>query len=195
VAGLENPQLVWTSTSPFWPEDITSDGAGILVSMEDSVSRRWGIYELSLADTATLRPIVQPPGNVGWSALSPDDRWLAYMSDESGQEEVYVTTFPQPTGKWQVSAAEGDRPKWRSDGRELYYLNNTDVITAAAVEGSATSFRVDRPEPLFGVRGMRPGNIYDVSDDGQRLIVNQTPISRARATMVLVQNWPQLIEE
>lgn len=195
VSGLNDPKLLWTAPGAFWPEDITKDGGSILFSMEDTTTGKWGIFELTLADPVQMRPLIQPPGNTGWSSLSPDNRWLAYMSDESGEEEVYVTSYPTPSGKWQVSTNAGDRPQWRADGREIYYLDNLDVITAVPVEGSSSGFRVGAATPLFSVRGIRPGDIFDVSANGERVVVNQLPQDRSEPTMIFVQNWPQLIEE
>jgi Tol biopolymer transport system component len=108
--------------------------------------------------------------------LSPDGQWLAYASDESGEWNVYVTTFPTPTGKWQASVGGGTEPRWRGDGKELYYLDAKRTLTAVPITTSG-GFSSGTPQPLFRVRG-RPqiSNTdlfsYDVTRDGSRFIVN-----------------------
>ena len=71
--------------------------------------------------------------SISHALLSPDGRWVAYMSNESGREEVYVTSFPRGKGKWQVSTEGGCNPAWRADGGELYYLSTSGEIVAVAI--------------------------------------------------------------
>src|SRR5262249_58835839 len=82
-----------------------------------------------------------PDGGAGPGRLSPDGRWIAYFSNESGRQEVYVVSFPKLTGKWQVSTAGGAMPLWRRDGREIFYLRATDRnLMAVAVNGQGAEF-------------------------------------------------------
>jgi Tol biopolymer transport system component len=123
--------------------------------------------------------------------LSPDGRWLAYSSNESGRIEVYVQSFPKPAGKWQISTDGGAQPRWRGDGKELYYLSSTRVmavpITAAAglEVGSATPLF----DATFSTNPLRFGATeYDVAADGQRFIVSA--FTEARNTpLTIVVNW------
>lgn len=145
-----------------------------------------GEIAASLADTLF---------NEDWPAISPDGRWLAYESDETGKEQIYVTLLANPGAKWQVSTNEGDRPVWRADGRELFFLDNTDRLMAAQVDGSGASFKVSKVIPLFLVRASRPGTIYDVSDDGQRFLVNTRSSSGSISAITLVSNWDKELQE
>jgi eukaryotic-like serine/threonine-protein kinase len=131
------------------------------------------------------------------SRFSPDARWIAYGSDESGTFEVYVRSFPGPGGKWQVSTAGGSNPRWRRDGQELFYLSADNKIVAVPVHLGAT-FEAGSPAPLFAVRpneGSAGGSIYEVSADGQRFLVNSASGEVGSPPFALVTNWPALLKE
>jgi Tol biopolymer transport system component len=119
-------------------------------------------------------------------AISPDDHWLAYVSDETGRDEVYVRPFPDAGGRWVISAAGGTEPRWSRNGKELFY-RNADTLFAVAVE--TQPFSVGRPTPLFtGVFLKNPRHAtYDVQPDGQRFIFI-TGDSDDSGELVLVQN-------
>jgi len=109
--------------------------------------------------------------------ISPDGKWLAYASDESGNWEVYVTTFPGAAGKWQVSRGGGTEPRWRGDGKEIFYINPGGLLMAVPVNAAGT-FATGTPVSLFQVRGRAPISstdvfTYDVSKDGKRFLVNR----------------------
>ena len=128
--------------------------------------------------------------------VSPDGRWMAYFSDESGKGEVYVSQFPKPLGKWQVSNHEGGRPRWSRDGKKIFYTDNDDFVCEAEVNASGTAFAVGQIRRLFKINGARPGLIYDVFGNGERFIVNQNPeTSEARTYLNLVQNWVEELKK
>jgi Tol biopolymer transport system component len=118
--------------------------------------------------------------------LSPNNQWLAYVSDESRRREVYVQTFPEHKGKWQISTTGGDRPVWSRDGRELYFISADNKMMAAAIKGTGTSFQASVPKALFPVPAQEQ---YDVSKDGRFLIhvpVNQNVTG---VPITVVKNW------
>jgi serine/threonine protein kinase len=123
--------------------------------------------------------------------ISPDGKWVAYASNESGDWEVYVTTFPGAVGKWQVSRGGGE-PRWRGDGKEIFYLSPTGVLMAVPVDLGQT-FSSGTPAPLFQVRGRAPISstdlfTYDVTKDGQRFLVNQYVKPEQIAPLTIVQH-------
>ena len=126
--------------------------------------------------------------------FSPDGRWVVYVSNESGRQEVYVAPFPGPGGKWQVSTAGGSWPRWRPDGNEIFYLTPDSNLMAVAVNGKRESFEIGAEKALFEISGARPGGYrYDVSADGQRFLVNMPTIPRqlVRGVKVLQITLPR----
>ena len=129
------------------------------------------------ADSGDPKPIVVGKGNQTNGQISHDGKWLAYASDESGQWEVYVTTFPGAVGKWQVSRGGGTEPRWRGDDKEIYYLGAGSVLTAVPASSEGT-FSTGQPQPLFQFHQRAPISstdiyTYDVSSDGKRFLVNR----------------------
>ena len=98
---------------------------------------------------------------------------MAYSGDESGQWQVYVVPFPGPGGKWQVSAPGGSFPRWRGDGRELFYLSPDGTMMSVAVDGTSGAFRVEAPRELFRAPvALQAGYQYAVTCDAQRFLFN-----------------------
>ena len=125
--------------------------------------------------------------------FSPDGKWVAYASNETGKWEIYVTSFPEARGKWQISTAGGEQPRWRDDGKELFYLSSDGKIMAAPVTSGA-NFDAGMPIALFQATPRQPVAlqdffVYDVSRDGQRFLIN-TPVKQAETKpMSVVLNW------
>jgi eukaryotic-like serine/threonine-protein kinase len=136
-------------------------------------------------------PIAVTPFNEQNPVLSPDGRYVAYVSNESGRDEIYVQTFPEPGGKWQVSNGGGGDPSWRGDGKELFYRSPDQKLMAVEIRGGA-DFQAGVPQALFPIR-IRPGNPrnkYAPSLDGQRFII-AAPLGRdAMSPTTIVLNWP-----
>ena len=136
--------------------------------------------------------IVQPPSprsNLYAYRVSPDGHWVAYESDESGQLEIYLTTFPDARGKWRVSANGGAYPVWSGNGKELFYTNLTDDLFACPVTPKGSEVEVGTPQHLFHAPMPGIGIKFDVSSDGKRLLVNHAE-EEAQTPLQLVTNWP-----
>jgi len=136
--------------------------------------------------------IVQPPSpqsNFLHYRVSPDGHWVAYGSDESGQEEIYVTTFPEGKGKWKVSENGGGTPAWSGKSNELFYqdLVNNFFVCAFILKGSEVV--IGKPQLLFHSSTPGIGLPFDVSSDGKRLLVNHAD-EEVQAPLHLVTNWP-----
>jgi Tol biopolymer transport system component len=130
-------------------------------------------------------------------ALSPDGRWLAYASNESGQSEVYVRPFPETaTAKWQVSTAGGNEPAWASTGRELLYVNGKGEMTSAQVTPGAT-FSLGKQRPLFSTTQFaRPGPIpsFSLSPDDQRFLMVREGDNSQQSELIVAENWLQVLK-
>jgi serine/threonine protein kinase len=130
--------------------------------------------------------------------FSPDGKWIAYASNDSGRWEIYVTSFPGAHGKWQISDGGGEQPRWRSDGKELYYLSRDRKLMAVPVKTGA-DFDAGRPVELFQANpreGVSTSErfFYAVSRDGQRFLIN-TQIKTAMIPMSVVLNWASKLKQ
>ena len=127
--------------------------------------------------------------------VSSDGRWLAYQSNQTGRMEVYVSSFPEAKGKWQVSFTGGQSPRWRKDGRELFYCRTDGALMAVGVTPRRDSFAVGSATQVME-RRIFPGNLsvpYDVFPDGQRLIMAAVKSQSMHAPLMLITNWtPEL---
>ena len=199
-----------TNANPQFPSSITPDGTFVV-----------GFQGSSRAAQVVLFPLASPAGRAGpglsplanssqagssgqtlfdgaWPEFSPDGRYLAYQSDESGRIEVYVRPFPQVnSGLWQISMAGGTRPAWARSGRELFYLDESNTLTAVPVQTSGSTFSAGTPAKVFDTKYATPfpPRNYDVSPDGQRfLMVKDHPAPAQTGTpvsMILVQSWTE----
>jgi serine/threonine-protein kinase len=130
--------------------------------------------------------------------FSPDGRWIAYSSDESGRSEVYVRRFPAGSGKWQISDGGGSQPKWSGSGRELFYRNDEGLMVVP-VDGSGSSFQADRPRSLLagdfrgGTQGLSVQGFtfadYDATRDGRRFVLFPREEEGQRGLVTLVTRW------
>lgn len=134
------------------------------------------LFVVNLADGNMVR-LIAGKANHSHGQISPDGKWLAYASDESGTWEVYVTTFPATQGKWQVSQSGGTEPRWLSTGKEIFYIAANGMLTTVPVNTDG-GFSSGSPRELFTIRSRAPISStdlysYDVSKDGRRFIVNK----------------------
>jgi Tol biopolymer transport system component len=144
-------------------------------------------------------PFVESPFDKIHGRVSPDGRWIAYATNDSGMYQIVVQSFPDPNGgKWQITAQGGVEPKWRRDGRELYYLALDGKLMALPVKGERI-FEAGTPVPLFEtpLTVTRPtpsrDRRYDVAADGRFLIV--TPTQSTVPPMAVVVNWMSALEK
>lgn len=154
------------------------------------------LFALPLADRTTI-PILTTPAATVHGRFSPDGRWIAYMSTETGQNEVWVASFPRAVGRWRVSTGQGAFPRWRRDGREIFYIDPAaNRLMAAAVNGDGAAIEVHNVTPLFEARARTEARyMYDVSADGQRFLINRLPDQPATPPLSLVLNWPALLQQ
>ena len=178
LSGIQ-PERVIASPNPeardIAPDSWTPDSKSLLVDL-----RNQGAVDVWLVDVAaaTRTKFLATPANERDAHISPDGKWVAYSSDESGQYEVYVTSFPGAVGKWQVSSAGGTQPRWRADGKELFFVDSKGILTAAGISTSDDGIAVASVTPLFPLLARAPVSATDLaayapSPDGSRFLVNR----------------------
>ena len=170
------------------PSSISPDGHTLAFIRQTSESGG-DIYVLSLEGDPQPRPVVKTPGYDGGGEFSPDGRWMAYVSNESGQFEVYLRPYPGPDRKKQVSTQGGTHPKWNRNGKELFYrVGNKMMVVDVSTSPDLT---LSQPRVLFeqryafGSASTIPN--YDVSPDGQRFVMVKDDSASGRVNIVL--NW------
>jgi serine/threonine-protein kinase len=149
-------------------------------------------------ESGEVQDYLATPFTESLGAFSPDGRWVAYESDESGRLEVYVRRFPAGSGKWQISDGGGAQPVWSENGRELFYRNNEGMMVVP-VDGSGASFQADRPRALFtgdflgGTQGLSVQGFsfsdYDATRDGQRFVLFPQEAEGPGSYVTLVTRW------
>jgi Tol biopolymer transport system component len=193
TSGLGDAQLVFSAGTSIALTDWTNDGRWILfdyqhLTGEDDLDV-WGID----MQTSETRAFVSRKFSQGEARLSPDGRWVAYSSNESGKNEVYVQGFPEADGRWMVSNDGGTRgaytPVWGDDGRELFYKRGNSVLAIPVTPGAGFAFGT--PRPLFDlITKSGGGSALVVTDKGQRILCNELPpTDPSKSGARLIQNW------
>ncbi|HKO60355.1 MAG TPA: protein kinase [Pyrinomonadaceae bacterium] len=185
--------LLTTDHNKFANDWISGDAGEFLIFESDSPKTRFDLWVLPLTGERKPYPFLQTEFNETHSQFSPNGRFVAYASDESGRAEIYVQTFPATGGKWQISNGGGDQPQWRGDGKELFYVAPDKTLMAVPI-ASADSLEPGAPGPLFSTRvqsGSLTGdrNHFMVTADGQRFLVNNLLDGGNRNPITFVLNW------
>jgi Tol biopolymer transport system component len=207
-AGAEELLLAADSSDgDVWPNDWSSDGRFILYSRGEVSSRSQDeLWVLPLTGDRKPRLFLRNPPAVYDGQFSPDGRWVAYTSKESGRPEVYVTSFDgaqvmksgngsaalAPGGKWQISTSGGQYPRWRQDGKEVFFLAVDNRVMAAEVEAKEGSFQVGAVTPLFTAWPQNSSGPFDASPDGKRFVIVSV-VEAGSSPLTVVVNWPAKI--
>ena len=173
VAGTGNDRaLIPPPASSTYAQSWSPDGAHILFRVQ-SARTGYDIHVLAL-DTGKDQPYVSGPSDESQGQFSPDGNWVAYTSTESGRPEVYVQPFPATGAKWQVSTAGGEQPRWRADGKELFYLAPDRALMAVPIRVPG-AFDEHTPLRLFATNipfgDINVSQSYDVTSDGERFVI------------------------
>ena len=180
-----------------FPEDWSRDGRFLSFNTIRAQGKRNNqIWILNMGGDHSASPLSTEALVQNRSRFSPDGRWIAYGSNESGRLEVYVRPFPSLGGRRQVSTAGGGEPQWRRDGKELFYLSPDNKIMAVPVNADST-FRAGSPVALFAVHPSSSfyGTSYDASADGQKFLINSVSADQGSPPLSLMVHWPALLEK
>ena len=186
TSGAQDEKLIAHVDADQYADDWSKDGKYILYS------RGPDLYFLTYPELKSTL-FLKTPSTLRNGRFSPDGKWVAYASNESGKWEIYVTSFPEARGKWQVSAGGGEQPRWRGDGKELFYLSSDARMMATPVSEGA-NFNAGAPIALFQANPREAAatseqSLYDVSRDGQRFLINTEPKQAGVEPMSVILNW------
>ena len=190
-SGAVSEEQVLKTNEIKWTTDWSPDGRFLLYT---SIFPKTGLDLFVLPMDGDHKPVpyLQTPFNEDYAKFSPNGRFIAYSSDESGRNEVYVQTFPASGTKWQISVGGGAQPRWRRDGRELFYISPDRKLVAVDVKTDTSILQVGTPKALFQTRLSGypgPRNNYDVSADGQRFLMINLLSDVSSTTITVVINW------
>jgi hypothetical protein len=189
------------------PMSWSPDGKHLVYYIGDPKTNN-DLWALPLEGDRKPFPVSHTSFDENHGQISPDGKWIAFNSTESGINQIYVKPFPFGSGKWQASTTGGMYPRWRRDSRELFYMDLPDAGSVMSVEvkvaGDAIQF--SRPRALFDsgyVNINHPANFltYDVSPDGQRFLIPRPAVgatssdSRSDTPITVVLNWPALLKK
>jgi dipeptidyl aminopeptidase/acylaminoacyl peptidase len=188
---LETPNIVEQ------PASISSDGRYLAYLRKDLAKDAGShIWVLPLFGDGKPFPIEQDTWVEKDARISPDGKWMAYVSNDSGRNQVYITPFPGGGAKWEVSKDGGSWPRWRGDGKELFYLDNSDNIIAVDLTVSGNAIDLGVPHVLFQAIGVqRDYGPFDVTADGKKFLINSGNIAQGGQPLTLVQNWLEAIKK
>jgi serine/threonine protein kinase/Tol biopolymer transport system component len=174
------------------PSDWSSDGRFVLYTFGGTFPSTSDIWALPLSGERKPFPVIETEFSEAQGTLSPDGRWIAYTSDETGQPNVHIQPFLRAGGKQRISPNGGRNPHWRGDGKELFYLDAAGTMTAVPIDltdGSAAGL----PKALFPAGVVSTNNMYSVTKDGQRFLVNRNAAVSTPLTVIV--NWPSTLQK
>ena len=192
--GSGEPLRLVASDALHMPISFAPDGQ-LLVSVAVLGQQR-DIHLMRVDGKREIRPVIHGPANELWAEVSPDGKWIVYDSDESGQFEVYLRSFPEPYSgaRWQLSTGGGSQPMWSHDGREIFFRDFDGAMLAVPVTPGA-AFKPGKAVKLFdgsryaGAAGRGGGRAYDVTADGSRFLMLLHNEQESAPELVVVTNW------
>jgi Tol biopolymer transport system component len=195
ATGLGAAQELQSQRAGIVPNSWSPDGRSLVyMNFVGGQGPRLWLYD---AVEKQSRSLLGTRFNESAAAVSPDGKWMAYVSDETGREEVYVVTFPSIDGKWQVSTAGGSQPRWMPDGKSILYVTSDGAVMRARVR-PAEAFAVDAPQKLLETRirgaGGRTLPQYDISPDGRRVIL-VSDLEEEHISLTLTVNWRAALQK
>jgi Tol biopolymer transport system component len=187
--GSGEKKVILRSKVRIEPTDWSRDGRYIVFDQGHIGAA--DIWAVALAEPDKPFPLVQSPFLDTNGLFSPDGRWVAYVSQQTGDFEVYVTAFPGGGARYQVSGSGGRLPQWSPDGKTLYFVGANNMLMATEVDGSGSRFEIRSPKTLFPLSlfiGPRLANAYAIAPDGKRLLADSLG-DVAAPRIALIANW------
>ncbi|HVS82974.1 MAG TPA: protein kinase [Pyrinomonadaceae bacterium] len=189
-SGAGSEEVLFESNEGKATTSWSPDGRFIaFVNTDTKANTKQDLWILPLFGDHKPFPFLQTPFNEFGAQFSPDGHWIAYVSDESGSNQVYIAPFPGPGGKWQVSRGGGTEPRWRGDGKELFFLASDAKLMAVDVSAKELTLEIGNAQPLFDAHvATSPGTHYDVTRDAKRFLIDVST-EGSSVPITLVVNW------
>lgn len=189
ASGTGPAESILTSSTVKHPNDW-SRTAGVIVYDNNDPKTGWDLWTLPVHPGSVPTPFLRTEFAESHGRLSPDGRWMAYVSNESGTNEVFVRPYPASNGKSKISTAGGSQPRWRGDGTELFYLTADGTLMSVAFHAGRTA----APKPLFATRASQNSEwSYDVARDGQLFVFTVPMGEPSEASVVVILNWTEML--
>ena len=187
AGGAKPEELILKTDSNKAPSDWSAAGRYIVYT-EQNAKTRGDIWLLPLSGDRKPIPFVQTEFNENSGHLSPDGKWMAYQSNDTGRGEIYVQSAPPSSNKWKISNEGGAVPRWRRDGKELFYFQINAGLVSVDIKGRNAPNQFEVGLPQFLVRALVTA--YDVSSDGQRFLVEGRAAAADNSSkLTVVINW------
>ncbi len=187
MAGTDTAELVAKSITSAQCTDWSRDGRYLLFQ-DVELTADWDIWYVPLDGDRVKKPFVKTEFSEQSAVFSPDGRWVAYSSDESSRNEIYIRSFPSGEGKWQVSTGGGRTPIWDRTGTMIYY--NTDQgVMGTTVNGSGTSFTIGETKLILRNPSQAGLLLHGVTTDGKKILVSHLPTNQVTMPLTLVTDW------
>lgn len=197
-ADAQKSDVLFRSAAQKTPTDWSKDGRFVFFNVLNDISK-WDVWAVSTADRHAA-PILDSVNSERDAALSPNGKWLAYAADDGGRVDVYVQPFGGGAAKqnkrWKISNGGGGTPRWSAEGKELFYITGSGRVMSVATRASGDDFEFDPAVKVFQTRPIpKTWNLFDVSPDGQRFLVN-LPLEWANSSQIMVvTNWTEKLKE
>jgi serine/threonine protein kinase/Tol biopolymer transport system component len=199
LRGMSGEEALHPPTVARYPLDVTSDGRLVYQTGAPAGGGGYDLGMIKLTEGRTPVVLLSTPFNEVQARVSPNNRWMAYASDESGRFEVHVRGLQSASGQWTISPAGGMQPEWRRDGRELFYVSRDRKLMAVPVTIDGDTFSAGVPRPLFEVGLPEPippyTGDYAVSADGQRFLLNAVVDQPNTPPLTVVLNWAAALKK
>ncbi|MEX2117842.1 MAG: hypothetical protein WEB37_13250, partial [Bacteroidota bacterium] len=198
VAGGSAEEVLIKSETLITPTDWSPDGKAICLGISPRFTRvasstQSDLWIQALDGDKKMRPFVESPYNETDGRFSPDGRWIAYTSDETGKREIYLRPYPGPGTAIKVSTSGGSVPVWRRDGRELFYVNDSNKTMSAEIRSTGSSVAIGVVQELFARTPIMAE--YDVFPDGKRFLINRLIEPSETDPVTIVVNWTEKLRK
>lgn len=194
ATGATGEERLTRSPNSQFPSDWSRDGRFVIYEEDTASGNQRSLWILSLGPgDATPRPYRRTAFNECMGKFSPDMRWVAFQSDESGRNEIYIDNFPESRGEVRISTNGGVLPEWSADGRELFYVSPNSMLMSVGLKPGTMG--PSAPRPLFQLLVIDTDvSPYDAARDGQRFLVLESS-EHATPSLTVIANWPALLEK